>query len=82
MLQNDASELLLQLLQEEESAASLAPAQPDAEITEQAVTAMPAWLAYRAGLKQKGYFKVALGFICFLAASFQLLPVHISQEYS
>ena len=54
---------LLQTLQEEESAASLAPVQPDAQITEQAVAAMPAWHAYRAGLKQKGYFKVAPRFV-------------------
>ncbi|CAK0783621.1 hypothetical protein CVIRNUC_006820 [Coccomyxa viridis] len=40
-----------------DSDASLAPAQPDQEITEQAVSAMPAWHAYRAGLRQKGYFK-------------------------
>ena len=65
---------LLQLLQGKDSDASLAPAQPDAEITEQAVSAMPAWHAYRAGLRQKGYFKVAFCFACVLAEPLQLLP--------
>ena len=55
----------------------MAAGQPEAEMTEQAVTAMPAWHAYRAGLKQKGYFKVALSFIYLLAECLQLLPVHV-----
>ena len=55
----------------------MAPAQPDAE-TEQVVSAMPAWHAYRAALKQKGYFKVASRFICVQAKCLKLLPVHVS----
>ncbi len=70
---------LLQLLQGKDSDASLAPAQPDAEITEQAVSAMPAWHAYRAGLRQKGYFKVAFCFACVLAEPLQLLPGQFPQ---
>ena len=39
---------------EEETAAS-SSAQ---EVTERAVSGMPAWHSYKAGLEQKGYFKV------------------------
>ena len=69
-------------MQEEQTAASLAPAQPDAKLTEQAVSAMPAWHAYRAGLRQKGYFKVAFCFAFVPAGPLQLLPRQSSQEFA